>query len=150
MNIPLRACSVRVTIPGDPCAQGRARIAVIAGHARAYDPAKSRSWKGVAAVWMRKAVGPGLPFPGEPLALVVDAYFRRPKLPKRMGTGRLPRPSRPDGDNLLKAVQDAGNGILWLDDAMIVDARVLKWYAAEGDAPCVELSLTRAEYAGGT
>lgn len=34
-----------ITIPGEPCAQGRPRFSVINGHARAYDPAKSRNYK---------------------------------------------------------------------------------------------------------
>jgi Holliday junction resolvase RusA-like endonuclease len=139
------ASEIRVVIPGDPCAQGRARIAVVAGHARAYDPAKSRSWKGAAGVWMREAAGPGVPFPLMPVTLTVDAYFRRPKLAKKVGAERLPRASRPDADNLGKSVMDAGNGILWTDDAQIVSLTVRKWYAAQGESPRVEIVVQLVE-----
>lgn len=34
--------------------------------------------------------------------------------------------ARPDGDNLAKLVLDAANGVLWDDDARVVDLRVIK------------------------
>lgn len=37
-------------------------------------------------------------------------------------------PTKPDGDNLLKSLQDSCNGILWKDDAQIADARIVKLY----------------------
>jgi len=45
--------------------------------------------------------------------------------------GRVLPTSKPDGDNNLKLVQDALNEIVWRDDAQVVDARVIKRYAAE-------------------
>ena len=42
----------------------------------------------------------------------------------------LIRPTtRPDGDNYLKGVLDALNGILWTDDARIVDMSCHKYYS---------------------
>ncbi len=130
-----------IVIPGEPCAQGRPRMARAGTGVRTYDPAKSASWKGAAAVWMRQAAGPKPPFGDAPVAMTVDAVFKRKHFTKKWSKGRIPRPSRPDGDNVLKAVQDAGNGVLFLDDAQVVDARVRKWYAAEGEAPQVVVTL---------
>lgn len=134
---------LRVVIPGDPCAQGRGRAVRFGAGARVIDPAKSRSWKGAAQVhYMKAAMGMPCPaFPCGPLTVQIDAYFKRPALPKRVGTCRLPRPSRPDCDNLAKSTMDAANGILWSDDAQIVALTVQKWYAAQGDAPRVEVSV---------
>lgn len=50
-------------------------------------------------------------------------------------TGRRRR----DGDNLLKAVQDAGNGIVWADDRQIVDGRYRVHYGQAEDA--IELTV---------
>jgi Holliday junction resolvase RusA-like endonuclease len=80
-------------------------------------------------------------FEAGPVVLEVLAVYRRPQ---RMKTPwRLYRPGRPDGDNLLKAVQDAGNGLLWKDDSQIVVAKISKMYAGAGEPPHVEV-LVRA------
>jgi Holliday junction resolvase RusA-like endonuclease len=131
--------SLRLVIPGEPCAQGRPRFSAASGFVRAYDPAKSRSWKGAAQVHFLAATTTRPAFPDECLRVEVDAYFRRPKMPKARGTARLPRPSRPDADNVGKIVCDAANGVLFTDDAQVVELVVRKWYAAEGDAPRVEV-----------
>jgi Holliday junction resolvase RusA-like endonuclease len=38
---------------------------------------------------------------------------------------------KPDADNILKAVCDALNGIVWHDDSQVAFARVLKQYGEE-------------------
>lgn len=43
-----------------------------------------------------------------------------------------------DADNLAKAILDACNGILWIDDAQVVDLHITKNLAA---SPYVELSV---------
>jgi len=63
----------------------------------------------------------------EPLKVTVIVTMNRPKsTPKRV----LWPTGRPDGDNLMKLTQDSLNGILWRDDSIIVDARVIKVYGA--------------------
>jgi Holliday junction resolvase RusA-like endonuclease len=69
-----------------------------------------------------------------PLVLLVHAF--KPIPPSwsnrdrdlALAGGILPT-SRPDGDNYLKIV-DALNGIVWIDDAQVVDGRVIKRYSA--------------------
>ena len=63
----------------------------------------------------------------------------RPKSCKRGGW----HDRRPDCDNLLKAVMDALNGLIWTDDARIVDMRVQKDYAI--GPPRVEISVEEVE-----
>jgi hypothetical protein len=46
---------------------------------------------------------------------------------------------KPDWDNAAKLVCDALNGIAWRDDAHVADARVLKFWAPPGVAPCTVL-----------
>lgn len=130
-------------IPGNPVAQGRPKIAVVAGHARAYDPAKSRSWKGYVSTI---AQGQMLKEHDGPVAISIDAVFLRPQgIPKWKGTGRFPRGSRPDVDNLAKAVCDALNGIAYHDDSAVTTLIVRKWTAAEGELPHVFIVIDDVE-----
>lgn len=125
-------------IPGPPFSLKRARIGRHGKFARMFDPKENVSWKGAAAVHMLAArQAKGLqPFAG-PVNLTVVAYFPCPKSDERK---RDPRPERwsmnqKDADNILKAVGDAGNGILWLDDRQVVNANVQKRIAAQGQPP---------------
>lgn len=54
-----------------------------------------------------------------PLYVDVEIHVTKPKSTK------LAKP-KPDVDNYAKAALDAGNGILWEDDYLIVDLRVSK------------------------
>ena len=77
-----------VTIPGPPCPQGRGRAVRFGEKIRVIDPAKSRSWKGVAQVHMQKAMA-GRPPMIEPLAVYVLASFALPASQHRKSKHRL-------------------------------------------------------------
>lgn len=118
-------------IPGEPVAQGRGRAVRMGNTVRVIDPGKSRSWKGVAAVFMqqaRNAAGIFAPLDG-PLEIVVVATWATLKSASKRNPPAW-KVTRPDGDNVLKAVLDAGNGILWADDASGVRLVVEKRYGA--------------------
>lgn len=80
------------------------------------------------------------------VTLDVACYFTRPKA--RCGKNdcrdAIIMPKRPDGDNLLKMVGDALNGIVWKDDGQIVDGRVRKFYHEIGGAPRTEITIAEA------
>lgn len=123
---------VTVTIPGDPVAQGRGRAVRFGNSVRVIDPSKSRSWKGAAQVHMIQARSSALVFaPMEgPLVVTVLATWARPKShPKR--NPPTWRTSRPDADNVAKAVLDAGIAVLWADDSSVVRLVVEKRYGPE-------------------
>lgn len=141
---------IRVVIPGLPVAQGRPRLAVVGGHARAYSPAKATSWRGSAQVHMQRALSecvnpwatPAFP-PGVPLRVSIEAVWPQPaSAPKRDRALRRYRPSRPDADNVGKAVLDAGNGILWHDDAQVAVLQVVKVTGTHGEAPHVTVTVS--------
>lgn len=137
--------TLRVVIPGVPVAQGRGRAVRFGNSVRVIDPASSRSWKGAAQVHMLKARQEAGVYSAldAPLSLVVLAWWPRPKsLPKKHGPDHYYRPSRPDCDNVLKAVMDAGNGTLWADDCQIVRAVVEKYVCGVMDQPCVAVTVT--------
>ena len=56
-----------------------------------------------------------------------------------MGSGYLPKFTRPDLDNLQKNLFDAGNGILWMDDSQIYKIRELGRYY--GNTPGIYLEF---------
>lgn len=60
---------------------------------------------------------------------------------KKDDPGRLYFGSAPDHDNLAKAVCDALNGMIWVDDSQIVRSLVSKFYAARDEQPCCEIEI---------
>jgi Holliday junction resolvase RusA-like endonuclease len=138
-----------IDIPGEPVAQGRGKAFMRPGMSapRIYDPAKSRSWKGAAQVHYQTALErerrPVPAFPaGVAVELHVRAVFTCPKSHHRkVPVERRPKAYGQDGDNIAKAVQDAGNGILWADDSQVVRLVVEKWVGAQYEAPRVEITV---------
>ena len=116
-----------VRVYGDPVAQGRPRARTFqhGGRTRVsvYDPATSRDWKRtvLAQVLPHK---PAAPVDG-PLRLQLEVYVRRPASYPR----RITHPvRRPDLSNYLKAVEDALGGVVYWDDAQLVELMVSKTF----------------------
>lgn len=125
---------MKITIPGPPFSLQRPRAIVIGGHARFLDPKPNRVWKEYARTFMRNN---GMYDAGTLLRLTVVCYFPCPKADERVNNPAKERwaTTAKDADNLLKAVGDAGNEVLWPDDRQIVDARCVKRIAAQGENP---------------
>ena len=138
-------------IPGAPIGKGRPRAASIGGHARMYTPAKTRRWEMGAAAFMAER------YDGEatdgPLSLEVWAFFPRPKRldcsHKRQPCAchdrwraRQPHTSKPDADNVAKAVCDAleAAGVV-KNDATICTLTVRKFYTEHDKPPRLRLLL---------
>jgi len=78
----------------------------------------------------------------EPLDVVVIAYTEKPKSKSKKV---LYPTGKPDWDNIGKLVCDALNGILWRDDAVIVNGRCSKRYCSERhNRPGIHLFVGRA------
>jgi Holliday junction resolvase RusA-like endonuclease len=79
----------------------------------------------------------------QPVALLVHAYkpiaasWSKTDRAKALAGALLPT-SKPDGDNYLKGCQDALNGIVWRDDAQVIDARVIKQFS---DRPALRIEV---------
>lgn len=133
----LNVTQVLITIPGDPVALQRARASSVSG--RFYTPTKSREWKEYAGLMARQMMK-GKPVKAGPISLKVVACFECPESWPRWKKdlalqGAIGHTSKPDGDNILKAVKDAFTDIVWVDDAQVVASTVVKAYAEE---PCVK------------
>lgn len=129
-----------VTIEGQPVAKGRPRFDSRSG--RTHTPHRTEKWEQRAKRHLRLEYGL-LPPLSTPMVLEVRAFFRiPPSWPKwkreQAEMGALPHVTKPDGDNVLKAAEDALNGVIIKDDQFIVDSIVRKRYAPD---PRVEIIL---------
>ena len=113
---------------GRPAAQSRPRVT----RNGVYDTPPTKRWKAhvrTCGVDAANRVG-GLPFHG-PLRAQLQFYFPPPtslrKADQAAMLGRW-RVLKPDADNLAKAVLDALNGVVFVDDAQVVDLAVSKRY----------------------
>jgi Holliday junction resolvase RusA-like endonuclease len=120
--------AIRFEIPGVPVAKGRARVTTIGGHARAYTPAKTVAYESTVALMARQAMGASSPMDG-PLAVSIVATWPIPaSWSKKRRETEFWKTSRPDVDNIAKAIGDGCNGIVWGDDSQIVRMHASKVY----------------------
>lgn len=122
------------TVPGDPQGKGRARVGKIGGHARMFTPARTVAYEGLIAMAAQQAMKGAQQMAG-PCAVEVLAHFAIPASASKskrdaMLCGAIRPTKKPDGDNILKAVCDGMNGVVWADDVQAVDARVVKLYGS--------------------
>lgn len=136
---------LKIEIPGSPIGQGRPKFSTINGHPKAYDPEKSRNYKAYVRMLATQAMkDSGFTMIEGPCVLRIDAYFEVPKSKsKRFREAALldqERPTKkPDADNIVKAIQDALNGLVYKDDAYIVHLACQKFYS---DNPRVEVYIS--------
>ena len=120
------------TVPGEPVPQPRPRVSTHGGFARAYVPAKHpvHAYRDAIAAAAR-AAGAGVH--GEPVSVVIDFVWERPKSHMRKSGVKPDAPAlpRPDLDNTTKAVLDSLNGVAWEDDSQVQRLVVEKSYGPE-------------------
>lgn len=130
-----------LTIPGEPCAQGRPRFSTAGGFVKAYDPDKSRNYKAYVKMCAIKSMQEqGWTLTEKALSIEIRAFMSIPssksKKFKQAAIVGIERPTKkPDVDNVFKILTDALSGIAYKDDKQIVAATVNKWYA---EVPRVE------------
>jgi Holliday junction resolvase RusA-like endonuclease len=78
-----------------------------------------------------------------PINLELIFIFPRPKgmMWKSKPMPRAPHTKRPDRTNLVKAVEDALNGIAWRDDAQVYSGNAEKWIADGNEQPCIIIHI---------
>ena len=130
----------------EPHGWERAGAMIRFGHGRPYIhwyvTAEERDYREVIA-WAAKAAMRGKYPTKNPVALLVHAFMpiyeswkMREKLDARSGAV-LPD-VKPDWDNIGKSISDALKEIVWLDDAQVVDGRVIKRYS---ERPAVRVEV---------
>lgn len=118
---------ITFTVPGEPVAKGRARSFIRAGKVGHHTPAKTANYEGMVALAAQQAMG-GQPLLTGPLVLSFMAVFAAPKSwSKKRAELNETRPEpvikRPDIDNLMKALADGMNGVVYADDSQIASLR---------------------------
>lgn len=123
---------------GMPKGQPRPRAFVRPGSGRAgvYDPGTAEGWKGAVAAACIDLEGAALHMP---LSVALTFFMPRPKGHYRTnGTLKPSSPvymhdSKPDADNLAKAVLDALTAIrAWLDDDQVCELMIRKYWEQPG------------------
>lgn len=131
--------TIRIDVTGQPVAKGRARMTRTGVP---FTPAKTRKWEADARMVARGVMSGRPPVTG-PIRCRVTATFPIPVSWPRWKTnlaehGLISHTSKPDGDNVAKAAKDAMNGLVWLDDAQVIELVVAKRY---GEIPAVTIEV---------
>ena len=125
-------------IEGEPVPKDRPRAA---GHI--YTPNKTRDREEDIALMYKAKYHRFMFEKGVPLRAEMDFYFKIPqniskKKRVEMENKRIRPTKRPDIDNIQKLVMDAANGVIWVDDAQVVEVVVRKYWS---DRPRTEVRV---------
>ncbi len=129
--------SIRFFVPGLPTGKGRpiAKVRRL-GNGKStvmmQTPAKTVNYEGKIALAAEAAMAGRAPMIG-PMIVCIDLHFPvAPSWSKRRRAAALADvetpTKRPDSDNVLKAICDGINGIVWADDVQVVDVVMRKRY----------------------
>ena len=134
---------VLVIIEGEPVGKGRAKASRQGGFIMMYTPQKTRTYERAVADEARKVMAGREPITG-PCLLELVLVFGIPvswSKKKRASAlaGEIYPCVKPDADNVVKAICDSFNAIVWVDDVQVVDLTARKRY---GEHPHVEARIT--------
>lgn len=133
---------IAFTVPGQPMGKGRPRL----GAGRMYTPAKTVSYEGLVAYHAHVEMN-GRPLLEGACAVTLDIVCPVPaswsqKKQAAALAGRIHQTTRPDIDNVEKAIFDACNNVVWKDDVQVVRVTKAKRY---GSTPGVSVTVVAAE-----
>lgn len=138
--------AVVIVLSGTPQGKGRARRRSVKTRdgrkfITTYTPAKTRRYEAALQAAAVSVMRGRAKLDGALRLLMIAVVAVPASWPKRKRefalAGRIRPTSKPDWDNIAKTC-DALNGVVWVDDARIVDGRVVKWYGPE---PEVEIRV---------
>ena len=159
--------SITITVEGEPQSQDRRTRQLRARDGRVFSGtyllAKTREWREkILATARRHPDFPREPWDG-PVRVSIEAFFPRPKAmcAKKYPAGEIRKNTKPDADNLVKAILDAltpprakrvtseaernvlRKGYLWIDDGQVHLGPVDRWYHAIDAGPGVIITVER-------
>jgi Holliday junction resolvase RusA-like endonuclease len=137
---PIR--SVAFVVAGEPVAKGRPRAFSSPTGIRMHTPKATKAYERSVQAAAGAAMRGTIPF-GRPVALYVAIFLPIPaSWPKKKQTlARIEvvaATNKPDADNVLKAIKDGMNGIVFEDDSQVVEVAASKKYGTE---PRVEVRV---------
>lgn len=113
-------------VDGEPKPKGRPRMNTRTG--KAYTPAKTRAYEEFAAYTFRLAMQGSEPIEGD-VSMTLE-FYRKDNV-------------RADIDNMIKAVADSANGIVYDDDKQIVSLQARVVYGSATPGTRVRISAAR-------
>lgn len=133
----------------EPVEQARPRATRMGKGIRLYDPKKVSIFKRQLGMLARQQMlDRGLePYDG-PLEVCMEFYrpvqasISRKERSRRLSGAHRPT-VKPDLDNYIKSTSDALNGILWVDDNLIISLEAKKFYA---ERPHLIVEIRKQEY----
>jgi len=132
----------RMTIHGEPVAKARGRIMKLGRHMGIQTPEKTRRYEDIVRQTAIREWGDRPPIDA---GCHLTAHFYRAvpaswsgKKTRAALEGALNPITKPDLDNYVKSIKDGLNGVVYIDDALIVAINCSKRFAA---APRVELVI---------
>ncbi len=132
-------------VPGNPRGKGRPRTRVVGGGGKAfahvYTDAKTAAYENLVALAAKQA---GVTALEGAVEVKIDLYFARPKrlLREKDPGGVLPHMSKPDADNVAKAILDGLAA--FIRDEAVTYLRITKWYVAKGGEAKAVVTLREA------
>lgn len=130
-------------VPGAPVGKGRPKVSSRGGKfARMYTPEKTASYESLIALAAQEAMAGNRLIAG-PADVEISMFLPVPtswskKKQAAALQGQVYPTKKPDADNVIKAIFDGINGVVWVDDVQACDIVVRKRYA---DKPGVEVSV---------
>lgn len=131
------------TVPGAPIGKGRPRVTTRGGKfASMYTPEKTVNYEGLVAHSAKVAMA-GAPLIDGPASVRMEIVCQIPaswSQKKRSAAiaGQVHPTTKPDIDNVEKAIFDGLNGVVWRDDVQVVEVAKRKRY---GDTPGVLVTI---------
>ena len=128
---------IAFAVEGEPRGKERPRF----GNGQVYTPDKTTTYENQIKIAYYEQCG-NVKFPEDSqLELFVKAYYKIPKSASKkkkaaMLSEQIRPTKKPDGDNILKVVADALNGVCYKDDKNLVSMSVEKFYS---DMPRIEV-----------
>ena len=126
--------ALRFEVPGTPVGKGRPKVSTRGGQfARMYTPEKTANYENLIALSAQQAMA-GRPLIDGPvdvsltIRLAVPVSWSKKKQAAALAGEVLPT-KKPDADNVLKAIFDGMNGVVWVDDVQACGVVLRKRYA---------------------
>lgn len=124
---------VSFVVPGEAVGKGRPRVSTIGGHARMFTPQKTANYETLIAMAAQQAMA-GRELIGGPvlvemkILVSVAAFWSKKKTAEALAGDVMPT-KKPDADNVLKAICDGINGIVFKDDVQVVNVSLSKRFS---------------------
>jgi Holliday junction resolvase RusA-like endonuclease len=125
---------VSFLVPGEAVGKGRPRVSTIGGHARMFTPQKTANYETLIAMAAQQAMAGRELLAGPVMVemkifVSVAASWSKKKTAEAL-SGEVMPTKKPDADNVLKAICDGINGIVFKDDVQVVNVSLSKRFSA--------------------